>query len=77
MKLSAMDTVALTTVVLILVTIMASMGFAFNWIFYLTVLGQAMVVFMVYRVLRDNYTTTKTFEDFYEDHPIGRDGNSY
>ena len=66
--------VAMTTIVLIILTIMASMGFPFNWVFYVTVIGQAMVVFMVYRVLTDNYQTEKTFEDFYEDHPIGRTG---
>ncbi len=62
--------VAMTTIVLITVTIMASMGFPFNWVFYITLLGQFMVVYMVYRVLTDNYTTDKTFEDFYEDHPV-------
>ena len=64
--------VGITTLVLIMVTIMASMGFPFNWIFYVTVAGQIMVVYMVYKVLTDHYTTEKTFEDFYEDHPIGR-----
>ncbi len=59
-----------TTLVLITVTIMASMGFPFNWVFYITVLGQIMVVYMVYNVLTEPYHTDKTFEDFYEDHPI-------
>ena len=62
--------VGITTVVLITLTIMASMGFPFNWVFYITVIGQIMVVYMVYRVLTDNYQTDKTFEDFYEDRPI-------
>lgn len=70
MKSTAMFWVAMTTIVLITVTIMASMGFPFNWVFYITLLGQFMVVYMVYRVLTDNYTTDKTFEDFYEDHPV-------
>ena len=74
MHSSAMFWVGITTVVLITVTIMASMGFPFNWVFYLTVIGQFMVVYMVYRVLTDQYHTDKTFEDFYEDHPIGRTG---
>jgi hypothetical protein len=25
---------------------------------------------MVYKVLKDKYTTNKTFEYFYEDHPV-------
>lgn len=64
--------IALTTLVLVTVTIMATMNFPFNWVFYTTILGQVLVVFMVYKVLKDKYTTTKTFKDFYEDHPIGQ-----
>lgn len=71
MKSHAMFWVAMTTMVLIIATIMASMNFQFNWVFYITVIGQAMVVYMVYKVLTDNYKTDKTFEDFYEDYPIG------
>jgi len=52
------------------VTIMATMNFAFSWVFYLTVLGQIMIVYMVYKVITDDYKTSKTFEDFYEDYPI-------
>ncbi len=49
---------------------MSAMSLPFNWVFYLTVLGQVMVVIMVYKVLTDNYTTDKTFDHFYEDRPI-------
>ena len=72
MKISAMGIVGFTTMVLVTVTIMVSMNFPFNWVFYVTVFGQALVVYMVYKVLTDDYETSKTFEDFYEDHPIGR-----
>jgi len=71
MKTSAMFWIAATTIVLIIVTIISSMNFPFNWVFYITVLGQIMILYMVYRVLTEDYTTDKTFEDFYEDHPIG------
>lgn len=64
--------VVLTTLVLIMVTIFSAMNFPFGLVFYLTVLGQILVVVMVYKVLTDNYTTDKTFEDFYEDRPIER-----
>lgn len=67
-----MAIVAFTTMVLIVLTIMVSMNFSFNWVFYLTIIGQALVVFMVYKVLTDDYRTDKTFEDFYEDHPMGK-----
>ena len=49
---------------------MATMNFPFIWVFYVTVLGQIMIVYMVYKVLTDPYETDKTFEDFYEDNPI-------
>lgn len=70
MKLSPYFYIAFTTILLVTVTIMSSMNFAYSWIFYLTVIGQFFVVVMVYSVLKDNYKTNKTFEDFYEDHPI-------
>lgn len=70
MKTSAMQWVSITTLLLITVTIFATINLAFSWVFYLTVLGQVSVVVMVYRVLRDDYSTDKTFEDFYEDRSI-------
>jgi hypothetical protein len=42
-----------------------------NWVLYLTFIGQVFLLIMIYKVLKDNYPTTKTFDDFYEDHPIG------
>lgn len=72
MRNTAMFWVANTTITLVLVTIMAAMNFSFNWVFFVTVLGQLMVVYMVYRVLTDDYKTDKTFKDFYEDNPIGQ-----
>ncbi len=73
MRISAIHWVLLTTIFLLLLTVGAVMGLAFNWVFYATVLGQALVVYMVYRVLTDNYRTDKTFEDFYEDRPVPRE----
>ena len=73
MKISAMNWVVITTLFLILLTIAASMGYAFHWIFYATVIGQGLVLLMVYRVLTDAYSTDKTFEDFYEDCPVPRE----
>ncbi len=70
MKKSPFLYIAITTLLLITITIMCSMNFPFNWVFYLTVICQILVVLMVYKVLTDNYSTDKTFEHFYEDHPI-------
>ncbi|MFC4634997.1 hypothetical protein ACFO3O_13835 [Dokdonia ponticola] len=69
MKISAMQWVVCTTLLLLTVTIFATMNLSFSWVFYLTVLGQLMLVFTVYKVLKDDYKTDKTFRDFYEDRP--------
>ncbi len=70
MQNTSMFWVVTTTLLLIAVTIMAIMNFPFNWVFYPTVTGQILIVYMAYRVLTENYTTNRTFEDFYEDFPI-------
>ena len=73
MKLQETIFLTITSVILITVTVFALTGFPFGWIFNLTVLGQIFLVVSVYKVLTDNYTTDKTFKDFYEDHPIGKE----
>ncbi len=75
MKKSGLFWVAITSLLLLTVVIMVTMNFPFNWVFYVTVLGQVSIIFMVYRVLTDDYQTSKTFEDFYEDNPIGNRPN--
>ncbi|WP_276389388.1 hypothetical protein [Eudoraea chungangensis] len=70
MQNSAMFWVGATTFVLFTVTLMAAVNVSFNWVFYITVLGQLMIIYMVYKVLTDSYKTSKTFEDFYEDAPF-------
>ncbi|WP_405573627.1 hypothetical protein [Winogradskyella sp. Asnod2-B02-A] len=70
MKSSPFPYIIITTLLLITVTIMASLNFSFTWVFYLTVIGQIAVVLMVYKTLKDKYTTNKTFEHYYEDRPI-------
>lgn len=69
MKISAMTLLAITTVLLLTVVIFATMNFSFSWVFYTTCLGQALLVYTVYKVLTDDYQTEKTFKDFYEDRP--------
>jgi len=73
MKNSAMFLVLFTTVFLLVLTALAFAKIGFSWVFVLTVIGQLLLVLMVYKVLRDHYTTNKTFEDFYEDYPISRE----
>ena len=62
--------VALTTFMLLTVTIFSSMDLPFDWVFYFTVLGQVSLVIMVYRVLTDNYSTDLEFRDGYQDRPL-------
>lgn len=73
MRGSVMFLVLFVTVFLLVLTALAFTNIGFSWMFVLTVIGQLLVVLMVYKVLRDHYTTDKTFEDFYEDYPIGRE----
>ncbi|WP_440120195.1 hypothetical protein [Tenacibaculum sp. Ill] len=73
MKNSAMFLVLFVTIFLLVLTALVYTNIGFSWVFTLTVIGQLLVVLMVYKVLKDNYTTDKTFEDFYEDYPIGRE----
>lgn len=72
MKIPALFYVAITTIVLIILTIMVTMNLPFNWIFFVMLIGQVLVAVMVYKVLRDQFTTKKTFEDWYEDAPFDR-----
>jgi hypothetical protein len=73
MRNSAMFLVLFVTVFLLVLTALVYTNIGFSWVFILTVIGQLLVVLMVYKVLKDHYTTDKTFEDFYEDYPIGRE----
>jgi hypothetical protein len=73
MKNSGIPLLILTTLILLLVTIFAALDLAFSWVFYLTVLGQATLVFAVYKVLTDDYQTEKTFQNWYEDRPKDQD----
>ncbi|SEP70090.1 hypothetical protein SAMN05421824_0098 [Hyunsoonleella jejuensis] len=70
MKIPVMFYVGLTTFLLVMLTVMVSMNMAFTWVFYTMCLGQLLVIVMVYKVLRDAYSTDKTFEHLYEDRPV-------
>ncbi|MFT7900141.1 hypothetical protein VBY74_09160 [Tenacibaculum ascidiaceicola] len=73
MRDSVVFFVFFVTVFLLVLTVLGFTKIGFSWMFVLTVIGQLLVVLMVYKVLKDHYTTDKTFEDFYEDYPIGRE----
>ncbi|GAK75694.1 MAG: hypothetical protein ABJN73_13580 [Nonlabens ulvanivorans] len=73
MKNKAIRWVIFTTAFLVLVTILSSYNVTFKWIFSLVVLGQASLIISVYLVLRDEYSTTLTFKDGYQDHHLEKD----
>lgn len=73
MKRSAIKYLVITTVILITVAIFAAMDFPFRWVFFITIFGEIFLIFSVLKVLKDNYSTNKTFKDFYGDHPIGKE----
>ncbi|GAA3517196.1 hypothetical protein GCM10022393_34100 [Aquimarina addita] len=72
MKISAIHWVILTTFILITVTMFGAMNIAFSWVFYLTIFGQSLFIYTVYKVLTDDYKTNKKFDNFYEDKPVYR-----
>ena len=71
MKISGISFLFITSLLLVTVVVFVWMDLGFDWIFYTTCIGQILLVFTVIRILKDDYTTTKTFDDFYEDHPVG------
>lgn len=73
MKHSAITLLLITTAILITVAIFAAMELPFRWVFFLTVLGEILLIYSVIRVLKDRYSTKKTFKDYYEDHPINKE----
>ncbi|MGS2727577.1 hypothetical protein ACU8DI_13280 [Psychroserpens sp. BH13MA-6] len=75
MKISVAFYVGLATVLLVLLTIAVAVGVSFNVVFLLMCLGQLALLVMVYKVLSDNYTTTKTFKDFYQDYNVSETDN--
>jgi len=73
MKLTGIFYLIATTVVLIALAVMSYYNLSYTLVFYVTVGGQLLFIFTVYKILTDDYTTTKTFDDWYEDHPIKKE----
>jgi len=73
MKFTGITFLIITSVMLLLLTILASTGTGFAPVFYLMIAGQALFLFTVYKVLTDDYKTSKTFKDGYQDHTPGLD----
>lgn len=68
MKTTGITWLVLTSSVLVLLSILSALNFSFSIIFFIMCIGQILLIISVYKVLTDDYTTNKTFEDFYEDY---------
>lgn len=61
--------VVIVTAFLVVYTVFAHYGLPLALVFAMCTAGQALTIYMVYKVLTDNYKTDKTFKDWYEDKP--------
>ena len=75
MKSKGILLLSITTILLVMLSIMAALDFQYAWIFTLTTIGQILLVISVYHVLKDDYQTDKEFKDWYEDKPIDSESN--
>jgi hypothetical protein len=75
MKSKGILLLTITTILLVMLSIMAALDFQYAWIFSLTTIGQVLLVITVYHVLKDDYSTDKEFKDWYEDKPIDSESN--
>jgi hypothetical protein len=75
MKSKGILLLAITTILLVMLSIMAALDFQYAWIFTLTTAGQILLVITVYHVLKDDYQTEKEFKDWYEDYPVDSEDN--
>jgi lipopolysaccharide/colanic/teichoic acid biosynthesis glycosyltransferase len=69
MKNNGITYLIITSLLLVVITSMVYFNINFPVIFYLTVIGQILLIYTVYKVLTDSYKTRKTFDDWYEDYP--------
>ena len=65
----AMAVVYAVSILLVILVILTQMQFRFDWVFAVMCFGQLSVILMVVLVLKEKYTTNKTFDDWYEDKP--------
>ncbi len=73
MRISAHFYVIVATLLLVSVAVMVFYNVSYDIVFYTVIAGQAWWLLTVYKVITDKYSTEKTFDDWYEDHPIGKE----
>ena len=69
MKNFAIKLVWFTTLFILVFAGLSQTNIAISTAIVLFIVGQLLVIYMVYTVLKDDYSTTKTFKNWYEDHP--------
>ncbi len=70
MKLSVTFYITITTLLLVTVATLVHYNVSLSIVLTTVLIGQAWWILTVYKVLTDDYQTKKTFDDWYEDHPI-------
>ena len=70
MRQTAHIYVIISSVILVAIAVMVFYNLSYPVVFYTVIFGQAFWLFTVYKVLTDKYSTEKTFDDWYEDHPM-------
>ena len=69
MKNFAIKLVWFTTLFVLSFAVLCQTNTNLSTLMVIFIVGQILVLLMVYIVLKDNYSTTKTFKNWYEDHP--------
>lgn len=70
MKTFAIQLVWFTTLYVFIFAGLCQFNIPLTVLISLLIFGHLLILFMVYTVLKDKYTTKKTFKDWYEDHPM-------
>ena len=69
MKNYAIRLVWFTTAYLVVFTVLSALNLAFPLLWGMLLVGQLLVLHMVYKVLTDDFKTDKKFRDWYGDMP--------
>lgn len=70
MKNFAIKLVIFTTVYVLVFAGLNQTNVPLSILMLLYSIGIILILFMVYSVLHDDYKTSKTFKDWYNDHPV-------
>ena len=67
MKITVMGLVGFTTFFLFILVLLSTLPVGSGLVFFLSLIGHALVGLMVDKVLKDDFITSKTFDDFYQE----------